>query len=183
MTPQPTGCLVFKTESGSIPCGPGEVSIDLVDEGLSGLDPELVRNAAAGVLHFFREQGRESVTVGEFSEALIRVLRGFGLDVEAGGNAVTVVPLVVSDLLQLCHESGRGFELAFFPLLRQEVAAQLLRSPRVLQFTGLRSCVKKLAGARRWSQRCEELSDQIVEYLRLCLSENRSASECALVVV
>jgi hypothetical protein len=51
-----------------------------------------------------------------------------------------------------------------------------------VRFRGLRGCVKQLAGARRWSHRCERLQDQIVEYLRGCLTAEPEQNECALVV-
>jgi hypothetical protein len=51
-----------------------------------------------------------------------------------------------------------------------------------LRFRGLRGCVKQLAGARRWSARCEKMQDQIVEYLRRCLTAEPEQSNCALVV-
>jgi hypothetical protein len=42
--------------------------------------------------------------------------------------------------------------------------------------------VKQIAGARRWSQRCERLQDQIVEFLRQCMTSETEKSGCALVV-
>jgi hypothetical protein len=73
-------------------------------------------------------------------------------------------------------------ELFFFPKLRDELRQQLRQSPRVLRFRGLRGCVKQLAGARRWSARCEKMQEQVVEYLRGCLTAEPEKSECALVV-
>jgi hypothetical protein len=52
----------------------------------------------------------------------------------------------------------------------------------VLHFRGLRGCAKQLAGARRWSARCELIQDQIVEYLRGCLTAEPEQNDCALVV-
>jgi hypothetical protein len=52
----------------------------------------------------------------------------------------------------------------------------------VLRFYGLRGCVKQLAGARRWSSRCDQIEEQIVEYLRRCLTAEPQKTECALVV-
>src|SRR6266851_4782862 len=88
-----------------------------------------------------------------------------------------------SDLRQLACESGKGFELAFFPRLREELRQQLNQSPHVVRFKGLRSCVKQLAGARRWTDRCQCLSDQIVDYLRHCLSNDPDAKSCSLMVL
>lgn len=87
------------------------------------------------------------------------------------------------DLRTLAAESGTTFELSFFPRLREVMGEQLNQAPGVLRFIGLRSCVKQLTGARRWTHRCEALSDQIVLYLRECLSNRPTGRGCALVVV
>jgi len=195
-----TDCLVFDPAADLIPCSAEQVVIELAGAAPPLMDPELVRQAAIGVLDYFRrELRRDFVSVGEFCEALAAVLRGFGLEVgaqsvaealaeaaqAAGGQGLCVgaEPGGAVDLRRLACESGKAFELAFFPRLRAELERQLSRCPRLLRFTGLRSCVKQLAGARRWSFRCEELSDQIVDYLRVCLRENKQVSNCAMVVV
>jgi hypothetical protein len=87
-----------------------------------------------------------------------------------------------SDLRQLACDSGKGFELFFFPKLRDELRQQLLRDPALLHFGGLRSCVKQLTGARRWSPRCQTLHDQIVEFLRNCFTAESNQPNCALLV-
>ena len=178
-------CLVFKTSSGQfIPCSAEMVTVELIGEAASSLDSELIRQAAAAVLFYFKnEQGRVSVSVGEFSLALEQVLRGFGLVINSSENASPAPRTAEADMRQLACESGKGFELAFFDLLRKELRHQLKASPQLLRFKGLRSCVKQLAGAQRWCKRCQKLSDHIVDYLRLCLSAERSSLGCALLVV
>src|SRR5262245_58491649 len=73
-------CLVFETPSGDhVPCSVKEVTIEFVGETEELLDRELLENAAAAVLHYFRvEQKKESVTVAEFTEALEKVLCDLG---------------------------------------------------------------------------------------------------------
>jgi hypothetical protein len=51
-----------------------------------------------------------------------------------------------------------------------------------VRFRGLRGCVKQIAGARRWSQRCEQLEDQIISFLRECLNAETAQNKCALMV-
>lgn len=175
--------LMFQMpDGGAVPCSAEMVTVELVGEAAKLLDPELIRNAASAVLHYFKcELGRSFVSVGEFSQALGRVLRGFGLLVTTPETPASP-RLVESDLRELACESGKGFELAFFPRLRGELRQQLNQSPRVLRFKGLRGCVKQLVGARRWSGRCQQLNDQIVDYLRHCLGDEDHADSCALVV-
>jgi len=95
---------------------------------------------------------------------------------------VSVRRVAESDLLRLAFQSGKGCELAFFPSLRQEMRRKLGLSPQVLCFRGLRVCVMQLIGAKRWTRRCQRLHDQIVDYLRTCLSVEKGSERCALVV-
>ena len=175
-------CLIFQTQSGDqIPCSAELVTLELIGNAAEVLDEQLVRNASQAVLHYFKnELKRDFVSVAEFAEALEKVLRGFGLEVRSGDTSAK--PRVVeSDLRQLACGAGKGFELVFFASLREEVKRQVSESAELLRFTGLRSCVKQLTGSQRWCHRCEKLSDQIVEYLRSCLSAERK-TDCGLVV-
>ena len=178
-------CLMFQMpEGGAIPCSAESVTIQLIGDVAGPLDPELVRNAARAVLHYFKvDQGREFVSASEFSEALASVLRGFGLAVTEGHATEKRRRVTESDLRRLACESGKGFELAFFPRLRDQLRRHLDQAPHVVRFSGLRGCVKQLAGARRWSGRCQKLNDQIVDYLRNCLSAEPGSKDCALLVV
>ena len=180
-------CLLFRLASGeSVPFSAEMISVELVGDTAGKFDPELLRHATASVFHYFKsELGRETVTVGEFAGALEKVLRGLGFNVSS---AEPDPPwherqeMVEADLRVLARESGESRELFFFPRLRGELRAQLRRTPRLVRFRGLRDCVKQLAGARRWSSRCEKLEEQIVEYLRGCLGAEPEQADCALVV-
>jgi hypothetical protein len=171
--------LFFQTSSGeTIPCSVEVMAVELVGDAVTRLDPELLREATSAVLHYFKHDlGKTSVSIADFSYALERVLRAFGLDVKADEARQPQV----SDLRELANCSGEAFELAFFPRLRDELRSRLKASPEMLAFRGLRDCVKGLLGAKRWTQRCQELNDQIVEYLRQCLQTEGQAS-CGLIV-
>lgn len=178
-------CLLFQLASGeAIPFSAEMISVELMGESVSQLDPEVIRNAAAAVFHYFKnELKRDCVTVGEFAAMLEKVLRGLGLNVRPVDEADPTGSLhPVADLVVLARESGDARELVFFPRLRQELHSQLQAAPRVVRFLGLRPCVKHLAGAQRWSARCEDLQDQIIEYLRECLTTEGVGFECRLVV-
>ena len=175
-------CLLFQLTNGeSVPCSPEMITVEIVGNANGLLDPETLRHATASVFHYFREElRRETVTVGEFAVALEKVLRTLGFAIRAGG--VELRDVIETDLARLAHESAESLELFFFPRLRDELRSQLRQSPRLLRFRGLRGCAKQLAGARRWTVRCEQLSEQIVEYLRGCLTAEPEQSNCALVV-
>ena len=179
------GCLMFRIPGGElIPCSAQQITVNLLGEAADVLDPDLVQNAARAVLHYFKiEQGKAFVSMREFSRALATVLRGFGMSVNSAEAEAPPRRISESDLRQLACESGKGFELAFFPRLRVELRQQLDQSPHVVRFKGLRGCVKQLAGARRWTERCQCLSDQIVDYLRHCLSNDPGAKSCSLMVL
>jgi len=175
--------LLVETPQGQIiPCSAELVSVELVGNTLGSCDPQLVREAAAAVLYYFRQDlDRQTITVAEFSSALEDALRALGVGSQAG--KVDQQPEIrTMDLGQLVAVCGTSYELSFFPELREQLRASLSASPKVLRFHGLRGCVKGLIGAKRWSQRCQALNDQIVGYLRACLEEECPTSGCGLVI-
>ena len=176
-------CLLFQLATGeSVPCSAEMISVEIVGGQDRELDPEVLRHAAASVFHYFKnELRRESVSVGEFAVALERVLRQLGLTLHEN-EPETAREIVESDLRVIACQSAGSLELFFYPALRHEMQNQLKQSPKVLRFRGLRGCVKQLTGAQRWSQRCDVLQEQIVAYLRECLSADREQVQCALVV-
>ncbi len=175
-------CLVFHTSAGeSFPCSAEVVTIELV--GDSNLDPNVVREAAAAVVHYFKsELGREDVSVEEFSTALQRVLCKLGYEVSTNDEPDPEVKLAVASLPELASSSGKGFELFFFQSLRTELHEHLQKEPKTVRFQGLRTCVKQLTGRRRWCASCQAMSDQIVDYLRECFCAEQK-NGCNLVVI
>jgi hypothetical protein len=180
-------CLWFKNAGDDlIPCAAELVSVELVG-GSNLVDQEIINNAAVSVLHYFKvELCRDTVTLGEFSEALERVLKKFGVAIHSKLKSApsTPAPAALADnsLAALAEEVGYAGELAFFPRLRSVVRLQLEQATTRLSFSELRQCVKQLTGARRWCPRCQNLGDDIVEFLRDCLTNDLHGRPCALVV-
>jgi len=204
-------CLLFQTQDGGmVPLTADMITIEVLGPSAGVFDPEFVTNVTKAVFHYFQHQlGRESVTAGEFAAALEKALESFKTPEVPGAAAtaapapvVTVVvetepeppppspapvsapagPVVESDLRRLASEAGDGLELVFFPRLRAEVRAQLDLAPRVLRFRGLRSCAMTLTGARRWSGKCQSLSERIVVFLRGCATAESPGREFSLVI-
>ena len=177
-------CLLFQLASGeSVPCSAEMISVELTGNAEGRLDPEVLRHATASVFHYFKNDlERETVTVGEFAQALEKVLRNLGFTIRTGMMANGSQDTIETDLCLFARESADSLELVFFPRLRNELRAQLRQSPRLLRFRGLRGCVKQLTGARRWGPRCEQLQDHIIEFLRSCLTAEPEQAECSLVV-
>lgn len=175
--------LLFRMESGeSIPCSAETVTVELMGEAAELVDPNIIKHAASAVMHYFKEDlSRDTVSVGEFASALEKVLQGLGFSVfkEEAKPAPRIVDF---DLRVIASESGKGFELFFFDRLRAEICTQLKATPDILRFCGLRGSVKQLLGARRWTPRCQTFSDEVVEFLRVCLQSELPSSRCGLIV-
>ena len=175
-------CLLFQMASGeSLPLSAEMISVELVNGAAAcNYDEEFVSHAANAVFHYFKhELGRMSVTLGEFAEALEKVLGGFKLPPR--GATCSAFKVGRFDLLELA-KSGGGCELLFFPRLRSELRHRLQNSPELLRFSGLRNCVKCLAGAERWCARCQQLHEHIVDFLRTCLTAETAPPNCTLLV-
>jgi hypothetical protein len=163
------------------------------------LDPEVIREAAAAVLHYFRDDlGRDTVTLVEFTEALEHVLAGLGYQI-AGGTISPVqdsgapevliqtsdgsaLPTVECDLGAIAESLGDGLELGFYPRLRTELKSLLAAQPRVVRFNGLRRCAKRLARTRKWCPRSVQVSEEIVGFLRDCWGAEHPKRDCSLLV-
>ena len=168
-----TDCLLFKMSNGeSRPMSADTISAQMFGDIGCRFDNEFVQHVANAVFHYFKfELARREVTCDEFKRALEKVLKGFGQKAPIEHPWQSRPGVIDADLLKLVGESEPACELLLFPRLRDEFrkASQMLHPPRTLRFRQLRGCVKRVAGARRWSARCELLKEQILEYLRGCL--------------
>lgn len=175
--------LLFEMPDGNaVPCSAETVTVELIGEAVESLDPDIVKNAAAAVLHYFQhEEKKQTVSVNEFSNALERVLRGFGFEVVSNVPGPSI-KTVRADLGEISEENGQPCEILLFQRLRAEIHRQVEGAPVRVCFSGLRPCVKRILGLRRWSPRCQGLSDQIVNYVRDCLSREKRHNRCAVVI-
>jgi hypothetical protein len=176
-------CLLFEIAGGeSVPLSAEMISVDVSGDSSGLFSDEFMRQATKAVFHYFRaELGRQTVSMAEFAEALEKVLTRFSpgtrLVAQSGRDEV-----FESDLSRLAQESGGGCELFFFPRLRDLLRKHLRSAPRLLRFRRLRQCVRELTGARRWTPKCRSLEEQILEYLRQCVSAEGTKSELSLLV-
>src|SRR5688572_24817460 len=110
-------CLLFQLPSGeSVPFSAEMVSVEVLGDTNGAFSPEFVKQAAAAVLHHFKNDlGRTTITVAEFSDALEKILRGFGLNVTRPDEKKGEAPAVIADLRVLARESGSANELFFYP--------------------------------------------------------------------
>lgn len=174
--------LVEQPGGGYVPWSANQLTLEFIGGAANLMDDEVLRHVAAGVLHYFREElGRTMVTVGEFAQAIARVLNGLGFSAE-----VTEVklgdPVRIADLQQLAHGSGKLGELEFFLRLRATLREQLAGAPRTVEFRGLRSCVKQLVGRKNWCPACDRMEAWIIDSLRRWFELEPASARTALVV-
>jgi len=171
-----------------IPCSSEEVTLEIIGDAIGQLDENVIKEASAGVLHYFKEElGKTTVTIAEFAGALERALRTLGLNVQNSTPESAPAPrpswrIARSNLSELAGDSEQPMELLFFSRLRGALQEAMRQSPDIVHFRGLRHCVKQLLRARRWTHGCQSLNDHIVEYLRTCFDNERHEADCALVV-
>ena len=191
--------LLVAQEGGQfIPCSVEHLTFELAGEAAKQIDPEWMRQAAAGVLHYFKEElGKSHVTVEEFTSALSKVFQGLGLTAEAipvdpaaPTTVTTTTEAVLSanpavwrgDLRAIAVESVDLGELAFQKALLSQLAAALESGQQTVEFSGLRGCVKMITGRKIWCPECRKWSEWIVDLLRSWLREKAANRHVALVV-
>ena len=138
-------CLLFQTPSGeSVPYSADMISIEVGGDNPPHFDAEFVDQATKAVFHYFKhDQSRTTVTMGEFADALEKVLHGLA-PASGTGAEPEASRLVETDLRRLAIASGQGCELFFFPLLRDELRQQLAKIAPLgplSRFAGMRETV------------------------------------------
>ena len=124
--------LVIETSSGqAIPCSAEMITVELMGEYASLLDPEIVQQSAAAVLHYFKhELAQEFVSVSEFSAALAKALKSFGLTVEPAEPPPAPSRVLRSDLRKLALVADKGSALFFFLSCARNCAPGSMNHPR-----------------------------------------------------
>lgn len=158
------------------------------DFSATGFDPWVLEKVVESVVHHLRtDLQREQVLLAEFMEWIQTLLASYLQESAAPG---ADAPLRKLDLFETARRCGTGFELEFFSEVRQFLIRQALRPDMPhglvapppegkiadahstngrkasLQITGLRRCAKFLSGRHRWSKRCSEMRDEILDYIR-----------------
>lgn len=76
-----------------------------------------------------------------------------------------LAPPVTVSLVRAALEAGNGFELAFFEMLRLELADLRAAGAEEIRFVGLRESSLILRGASKWNKQCEVLLSEIRAFL------------------
>ena len=138
----------------------------------------VARQIAHAVLHYFHtDLDRDIVDEGALNEVLERVLACCCEVIDSDKPAA-----FSADLRKLAVQAGYGFELVFFKELEKTVRDLSGHPARFIQFTGLRPCVKLLAGRKNWSVSCSRLEHEILDFLRRKVGNESGESKSLLVV-
>ncbi len=182
--------LVEQPGGGFIPWSASQLTLEFVGGASETLNEEVMKQVAAGVLHYFKDElGRMTITVSEFADAIARALNGMGYTAEVaevssstkeGGASTSKAG--ISDLRELAFAAAKFGELDFFKRLRNRLQEQMENPPQRVEFLGLRGCVKMLTGRKKWCPTCTQLEVEIVDALRAWYEQNPKASTTALLV-
>src|SRR5205809_736787 len=75
-------------------------------------------------------------------------------------------PPISISLVDVAHQAGTGYELAFFGLLEKRINSLIETGVDNLQLCSLQSCVKHLRGVKTWTRACDTLRAEIVCFVR-----------------
>ena len=126
----------------------------------------LAEHVASSIICYIEATYHNNViTMTRFYDIVLSVLQAIGHPELALHFQTLDLPFELS-LIDLAQEAGSGYELAFFRLLKERIQPALSNQASNLDFYGLRQCVRHLQSAKRWSRRCSELRNEIVEFLR-----------------
>ena len=177
-------CVLVELDNGkALPCSVELLTVEMLGQEASWIDPEILQNICDAVMLYLKEEmGKGSVPFYEFAHVLEEVLRGFGFQVAVPKQSPNTRPVCKTDLADWLGRQELGFDLMLFQRLREEVSQRLVQTPTgVLWIHGTRNCVKAHLGARRWSRKCQHLHDQLVDFIRECFDREADAGSSLIV--
>lgn len=175
--------LVAQNGGGFLPWSAEQLTLEVVGESGCSVDPELLKQAVAAVIHYFRQElDRTTITMAEFSAMLGRVLGGLGIAAEIVEGDDPPTEVRIADLSVLTAAGTPSGELEFCQRLRTLLREQLAAAPARVEFHGLRGCVKRLTGRKHWCPTCEKTAAWILEMIRGWFEQDAPSRPTALVI-
>jgi hypothetical protein len=142
------------------------LSIQRVAEDVGDADWWLAESIAAAV-HAYAMKVRSDGVIpsAEITQIVGAVLSTLGyekisLAYGQGPNRVAI------QLHELMSRTNAAFELEFFQRLDRALDVAASSRLSVMEVNGLRTCVMRLRGARRWTAGCRQLAEEIVTHVR-----------------
>src|SRR6266480_1358610 len=142
----------------------------------------LTDHVTESIAFYLRLRNDENVVAfSQLSQTVRYVLKVIGYKEIVPHFAPSPPPITIS-LLDIAHEAGTGYELAFFDLLEKRINMLVETGVDDLQLCSLQSCVKHLRGVKAWTRACDALREEIVCFVREKLTANESLSllNCSL---
>src|SRR5437667_4459388 len=124
---------------------------------------EHVTKSIAFYLHLRNDEN--VVAFSQLSQTVRYVLAAIGYR-DIGSHFCPSPPPISISLVDIAHEAGAGYELAFFDLLEKRINALIETGADNLQLCSLQSCVKHLRGVKMWTRACDALREEIVCFVR-----------------
>jgi hypothetical protein len=115
------------------------------------------------------------ITLEEMNGRIRQILSRIGFK-DIGDRVNLAPPLLHLSVQDLALEAD-GFELRFFQLLEARLAELMELGTRRISLSHTRTGVKTLRAARHWSPKCEDLEQDILNFLRNRLSDK---PDCAV---
>lgn len=142
----------------------------------------LTDHVTESIAFYLRLRTDESVVAfSQLSQTVRYVLKVIGYKEIVPHFKPTPPPVSVS-LLEVAHEAGTGYELAFFDLLEKRINALTATGVDTLHLCALQPCVKYLRGTKMWTRACDPLREEIVCFIRekLVATSERARLDCSL---
>ncbi len=134
------------------------------------------------VIEYLRHRfPRNTITIEELYGKIERVLAFLGCDDIAQTLEIAPPPVRIS-LAEIALDAGDGYELEFFRLLGERIAESESSGTTQILCDGLRSAVKRISSAGRWNRECENLANEIAEFLASELARRRAGGELGLIL-
>src|SRR5438034_3000595 len=142
----------------------------------------LTDHLTESIAFYLRLRNDENVVAfSQLSQTVRYVLEVIGYKEIAPHFAPSPPPISIS-LVDIAHEAGTGYELAFFDLLEKRINGLIRTGADNVQLCLLQSCVKHLRGEKMWTRSCDALREEIVCFVREKLAsrseERRVGKEC-----
>jgi len=142
----------------------------------------LTDHLTESIAFYLRLRNDENVVAfSQLSQTVRYVLEVIGYK-EIGPHFAPSPPPISISLVNIAHEAGTGYELAFFDLLEKRINGLIRTGADNVQLCSLQSCVKHLRGVKMWTRSCDALREEIVCFVRekLASTSNLARLDCSL---
>src|SRR6266700_2337014 len=134
----------------------------------------LTDHVTESITFYLRLRNDENVVAfSQLSQTVRYVLKVIGYKEIVPHFTPSPPPISIS-LLEVAHQAGTGYVLAFFDLLEKRISTLVETGVDNLQLCSLQSCVKHLRGVKTWTRACDALRAVNVCFVREKLTANES---------